>query len=143
MAAALDPDSLSFLDKEIFSELPENQRNELDLVVRAKFKDKDAFCIMMTESQAQAQQNFPRRMFWYFAVLDHRYELPVYPIALFSHSSTKPEADHYDVNFEDGDVLRFRFRTVQLSRLNWRDFLRHENPVACALMTKMGMTAEE
>jgi hypothetical protein len=43
----------------------------------------------------------------------------------------------------DGDVLRFNFRVVQLSKLNWREFLRNENAVACALMTKMGMAPEE
>jgi hypothetical protein len=143
MAEALDPNSLAFLDKEIFSDLPENQRNELDLVVRARFKGQDSFCILMTESQAQPQPAFNRRMFRYFAILDNRYDLPVYPIALFSHSSLKPETDSYNVTFVDGDVLRFKFRVIQLSRLNWREFLRHQNPVACALMTKMGMAPEE
>jgi hypothetical protein len=34
-------------------------------------------------------------------------------------------------------VLHFSFQTIQLNRLNWRDFLRQPNPVAAALMAKM------
>jgi predicted transposase YdaD len=34
-------------------------------------------------------------------------------------------------------VLDFRFHAIQLNQLNWRDFLRHRNPVASALMSRM------
>lgn len=36
-------------------------------------------------------------------------------------------------------VLDFQFRTIQLNRLNWRDFIGQPNPVASALMAKMGI----
>jgi hypothetical protein len=82
-------------------------------------------------------------MFGYFAKLDQKYRLPVYPIALFSHDSPSPEPDSYRVSFPDRDVLRFRFRTIQLKRLRWRKFVRQPNPVASALMAKMGFQAKE
>ena len=43
----------------------------------------------------------------------------------------------YKVSFADGEVLRFRYRVVQLNRLPWRRFLKSDNPVAGALMAKM------
>jgi hypothetical protein len=43
----------------------------------------------------------------------------------------------------DGPVLRFDYRVVQLNRLSWRDFLRHDNPVATALMAKMKIARED
>ncbi|MBP0004458.1 MAG: hypothetical protein J7642_12205 [Cyanobacteria bacterium SBC] len=60
------------------------------------------------------------------------------PIALLSYDIPKrPELDIYQVEFPDGEVLKFRYRVVQLNRLNWRDFLRQPNPIAAALMSKM------
>lgn len=56
---------------------------------------------------------------------------------------TRPEREVYEVVFPDCEVLRFRFRVIQLKRLRWRDFLRHPNPIASALMTKMSFTAAE
>ena len=36
-------------------------------------------------------------------------------------------------------VLAFRFRVVQLNRLDWRAFLKRPNPVAAALRARMGI----
>jgi Domain of unknown function (DUF4351) len=40
-------------------------------------------------------------------------------------------------------VLEFHYRVVQLNRLQWRDFMRHSNPVASALMAKMAIAPED
>ena len=72
------------------------------------------------------------------------HDLPVYPIALFSHDTPRrPEADTYRVNFPDLAVLEFRYRVVQLNRLQWQDFRERANPVASALMAKMEMQPSE
>ena len=143
LARYLDNSSLSFLDKEIFTDLAAGERLEPDLVVRAQFAGQEGCFLIHVENQAQTQPEFGRRMFRYFARLHEQHALPVYPIVLFSHESPVPEPDHYTVVFPDFEVLRFRYRVVQLSRMHWRDFLRRANPVASALMAKMGMTAEE
>jgi hypothetical protein len=39
--------------------------------------------------------------------------------------------------------MEFHFRVIQLNRLDWRDFLRRENPVAAALMAKIKMQPGE
>ena len=49
----------------------------------------------------------------------------------------EPSAHH--VAFPDLAVLDFTYRVIQLNRLNWRDFVRRPNPVASALMAKMGI----
>jgi hypothetical protein len=41
------------------------------------------------------------------------------------------------VEFPDRTVLQFNFASIQLNRLNWRDYLEQQNPVAAALMSKM------
>jgi len=143
LAAYLDPRSLVFLDKELFTDVTSGQRHEADLVARGKFRGQDSFFLVHVEHQAQDQRDFGRRMFGYFARLHEKHDLPVYPIALFSHNQTRPERDRYEVTFPDCEVLRFRFRVIQLKRLHWRDFLRHSNPIASALMARMGFKPEE
>ncbi|MCL1473577.1 DUF4351 domain-containing protein [Argonema antarcticum] len=82
--------------------------------------------------------NFSKRMFRYFARLYEKHDLPVYPIALFSYDiPQRAEPTFHRADFPDFKVLEFNYRVIQLNRLNWRDFLRYQNPAASALMAKM------
>lgn len=140
----LDRDSIEFLDKEIFTDVTEGERREVDLVVKARFRGEDSFFLIHVENQAQPQTEFGRRMFSYFARLHGKHGLPVYPIALFSYDEPqRAEPDEYRVKFSDLDVLTFRFRVVQLNRLDWRNFIERTNPIAAALMAKMRMDPTE
>ena len=70
--------------------------------------------------------------------------MPIYPIALFSHDvPRRPVLDGHRVTFPDLAVLEFRYRVVQLNRLQWQDFRDLPNPVASALMAKMNMETSE
>jgi predicted transposase YdaD len=145
LAAELDPDAAVVpLDKEVFTDVTQCETHEVDLVMRAKLRGEDAFFLIHVESQSTPQSGFPRRMFHYFARLTEKYDLPVYPIVIFSYDTpTRPEPDHYTVAFPDLNVLQFRYRVIQLNRLPWRRFVRQENPVASALMAKMKMLPSE
>lgn len=138
LTAYLDPDSIEFLDKELFTDVTQGDRHEADLVVRARFRGQELCFLIHVEAQAQPQVNFARRMFGYFALLHQKYDLPVYPIAVFTYESPqRPEPAEYRVEFPDLSVLCFRFRAVQLNRLAWRDFVNRTNPIAAALMARM------
>ncbi|GFE71034.1 hypothetical protein CFPU101_36440 [Chroococcus sp. FPU101] len=77
-------------------------------------------------------------MFRYFARLHEKYVLPIYPVVIFSDERPKKAAvSSYQIKFPDFQVLDFNYRTIQLNRLNWRDFLNQPNPIASALMAKM------
>jgi hypothetical protein len=83
-------------------------------------------------------------MFRYFARLYEKYALPVYPVALFSYDApSTPQPTFHRVEFPDKVILQFNYAVIQLNRLNWRDFLQHENPVASALMAKMNIASED
>ena len=70
--------------------------------------------------------------------------MPVYPIALLTYDRPRdPEPDVWRVAFPDKVVLEFRYTVIQLNRLPWRDYLRRDNPVASALMAKMGIAERE
>lgn len=145
--AYLDPDSLIFLDKEIFTDVVAGERHTADLVVKARFRGQPSCFLIHTEPQAARRQRrgkFGARMFDYFARLTATHGLPVYPVALLTYERPRdPEPDVWRVTFPDKVVLEFRYTVIQLNRLRWRDYLRRDNPVAGALMAKMGIAEAE
>ena len=81
----LNRNRLEFMDKEVFTDVTGGDRHEVDLLVKAKFRETDAFFLIHVENQATQQEEFGKRMFRYFARLHEKFDLPVYPIALFSY----------------------------------------------------------
>lgn len=147
VSAYLEPGSLVFLDKEIFTDVTAGERHTADLVAKARFRGQDSCFLIHTEPQASRRQRrgkFGERMFDYFARLTATHRLPVYPIALLTYDRPRdPEPDVWLVQFPDKVVLEFRYTVIQLNRLNWRDYLKRDNPVAGALMAKMGFADNE
>ncbi|OCR00127.1 flagellar assembly protein H [Oscillatoriales cyanobacterium USR001] len=144
VAAYLEADTLEFLDKEVFTDITEGDRYEADLIAKIKFRNQETFFLIHIESQAQYQANFSQRMFLYFSRLSEKYGLPVYPIAVFSFNSPRSQQPKiYQVSFPNKVVLQFDYDVIQLNRLNWRDFLHQQNPVASALMAKMNIRNQE
>ena len=138
MAPYVDRDHIEFLDKEIFTDVSSGDRREADLLIKTKFKGQDACFLIHIEAQSSRQPGFAKRMFLYFAGIFQRLDLPVYPVVICTYDQPRnPEPDHYEVVFPDKRVLRFDFQVIQLNRLNWRDFIRHANPAAVALMARM------
>lgn len=58
----LDPDSLVFLDKEVFTDITAGERYEADLVVKTQFRGEPSCFLIHVEHQAQAEVEFGRRM---------------------------------------------------------------------------------
>ncbi|MGK7905563.1 MAG: Rpn family recombination-promoting nuclease/putative transposase [Hormoscilla sp.] len=145
LLAEIDTSYLEFLEQEIFTELKSGEKYNADLVVKTKFKSGgETFLLIHVENQARYETNFEKRMFRYFAFLSHNHGLPVYPIAVLSFDSPRKEQPNsYEVVIANKVVLQFDYDVIQLNRLNWRDFLRHKNPVATALMTKMKIDKED
>lgn len=140
MAAGIDRDQIEFLDKEVFPDLNSGDRNEVDLLAKVRLQNQEAFILIHVENQSTHQNNFPKRMFNYFSVLHRKFDLPVYPIAIFSYDRpTTPPIDAYSIELFGAKILQFQFQPIQLNRLRWRDFLSRPNPVAIALMTKMSV----
>ena len=144
MIEYLEADSLEFIDKEIFTDITAGARREADLLVKCRFQGREAFFLIHLEHQSKREKDFARRMFFYFARLSEKFALPVYPIALFSYDNPKSaEKSQYVLEFPDRKVVEFNFAVIQLNRLNWRDYLTKDNPVASALMAKMGIETKD
>lgn len=142
--AWLEPNSVIFLDKEVFTDILDGESHQADLVATGRFRGEPTCFLIHFEAQATRQTSFAKRMFKYFARLHEKHGLPVYPVAVLSYDAPRPpEPDSYSVSFPDRTILAFQFRTIQLNRLNWRDFLSSQNPVASALMAKMHIEPEK
>ncbi len=128
----------------MFTDVTAGKRYETDLIVEAKFLGQKTCFLIHVEHQSETEKDFSKRMFRYFARLYEKHDLPIYPVVLYSQDSPKrPEPDNHKISFPDRLVLDFRYRVIQLNRLNWRDFVNKPNPVASALMAKMGITKQE
>jgi len=145
VAAALNREAAIVpMDKEVFTDVTLGEKHEVDVLMKARFRDAEAFFLVHVENQATAQADFPKRMFRYFARLTEKYDLPVYPVVIFSYDAPqRPEPHLFQVTFPGRNVLRFEYAVVQLNRLPWRRFVRQENPVASALMAKMRMRVSD
>ncbi len=140
----LDLDSITFVDKEIFTDLTKGQKKILDVIALTKFQGQDYSFLVHIENQSSNQTDFNQRMFRYFCSLFLKYNRPIYPIAVFSYDFPKRlEKDNFTLDFPHYKVLDFNYKVVQLNQLNWRDFLTQKNPVAAALMAKMNIAKRE
>ena len=134
----LDPDSVEFIDKELFTDLVEGEKKVLDVVALAKFQEQNYSFLIHVEAQSSNQTDFSQRFFKYFCSLYLKYSRPIYPIVVFSYDSPqRQEKDVFTVELPYFEVTKFNYKVVQLNRLNWRDFLKQKNPVSAALMAKM------
>jgi hypothetical protein len=147
----LDLSELFFLPQQYFTDLIDGDRKAIDILVQIPIKpdkittDQSHFTVLVhVENQASSEANFTRRMFFYFAELHRDYRVPIYPIAIFSFDEPqRSEPNQYSISLPELDVLTFNFQAIQLNRLNWRDFLVHQNPVAAALMSKMNISEQD
>lgn len=136
----LDTNSVSLLDKELFTDVTAGDKYETDLIAKVRFLGKPSYFLIHIEAESGAKTKFNQRMFRYFSRLHEKFDLPIYPIVIFSYSSPKTLAiNNYQISFPDLEVLKFNYQVIQLNQLNWRDFLNRQNPVASALMSKMNI----
>jgi hypothetical protein len=147
MHAYIEPDSITFLDRELFADSVEGRMLEPDLVAKVRLRNperSEAYCLIHLEAQSTPEAAFARRMHKYFSRLFDKHDLPVYPIAIFSYDTPRrEEPDTFTISFPGLEVLRFHFQVIQLNRLNWRDFVNKPNPVASALMAKMNIAPQD
>ncbi|MDX2044110.1 MAG: DUF4351 domain-containing protein [Acidobacteriota bacterium] len=140
----LDTRSVEFIEQESADETTQHEKLAVDILVKARFKGRLTCFLIHVEAQASKKRWSGRRMFIYFAAQSNKHDLPLYPIALFSWDRPrKAEPSQYVVDFPNRRVLEFNYDVIQLNRLDWRDFLKSNNPVAIALMAKMNVEPKE
>lgn len=117
VSESLERDSITFLDKKLFSDVTASEKFEVDLLARARVRGEAAFFLIHLEHQSSPQAGFGKRMFRYFARLHEKYDLPIYPIVLFSYDAPKrAEPDRFEVALAGRRILDFHYQVIQLNR---------------------------
>ena len=140
---AIDLERIKFLKQEIFTDVTAGERREVDILVETRLKDEPGLILIHVEPQAYTQSNFNERMFIYFSRLYEKYRRRILPVALFTYDQIRDEPDRLELSFSFLDVMRFRFYKLELKKLDWRDYIKSDNPVAAALLSKMGFSSDE
>jgi len=144
VASQIDRDSIQFLPQEVFTDVTSGEKKFIDLLAQVRYQQKETCFLIHVENQSYTETAFAKRIFKYFARLHEKYDLPIYPVVIFSFDEPKrAEPKIYRVTFPDLNVLEFQFAAIQLNRLSWRDFITQPNPVAAALMAKMNIPPRE
>jgi hypothetical protein len=144
VAARLDFNRITFLDKEVFTDLPEGEQRDADLVAQAYTLDGELeFVLIHIEVQAWRRGTFPARMHAYYMMLFLRHRVPVLPIAIFLSPGAGglTEEHHYERVF-DRQVVHFTYPAVGLPDMEADDYLLLNSPLACALSALMRVSKQ-
>lgn len=136
-AARLDFETLHFVDKEVFANVPEGKAREADVVARLETRDGGPELVLVhVEVQAEPKSDFPRRMFEYYALLRLHYGLPVFPIALYLRRGPRSRLAEYREALFGQELLLFRYHSVALARLPAEEYV-GTSPLGAALSALM------
>ena len=141
--AGIDFESIKPMSEELYTDLIDGENRRVDIVIEAKLKGTDTLIIVHVEPQSTHQTDFHQRMYHYFSLLYNKYRMPILPIAIFSYDDKHTELNRFTIKFPFFHVLTFDFLMLELKKKNWRDYLESDNPVAAALLSKMGYKEEE
>ncbi|MEQ6378296.1 transposase, partial [Bacillaceae bacterium S4-13-56] len=139
----IDFRQVKFLSQEVYTDVIVGEKYKVDILVETKLKGEDGLVNIHVEPQSYHQEEFNERMFIYFSRLFEKYRRKILPIALFSYDFIKNEPNNFSMTFSAQPILDFNYLTIELKKEDWRNYLRKYNPVAAALLSKMGYNESE
>jgi hypothetical protein len=140
---AIDLKQIHFLQQELFTDVTRGDQHLVDILVQTRLREDPGIVLVHVENQASIQREFCERMFVYFSRLYQEHRCRILPIAVFSYPQKRDEPDYFKLEFPFMPVLDFRFLILELRKQNWRNYIRGNNPVAAALLSKMGYQEKE
>jgi hypothetical protein len=147
-AAALDFNTLRFVDKELVVNLPSQELRITDLVAEvATWQGEPEVIILHIEVEGRgalwARQALPQRMSEYYALLRILRRQRVLPIALVLLPNAGGLSwQTYSEELLGHELLRFRYGQVGLRDLAAEGYLQQLEPVAASLATLMRAESE-
>ena len=135
----LDFRSVEFLDKEVFTDLGEGSSRQADVVAKLATLDGHAELLLVhCEVQAKPERDFGARMLEYYSLLRARYRIPIFPVAVYLRGgSAGVSSEKHRVELFGQEILRFRYRSVALARLDAEEYRNGVGPVGAALAALM------
>jgi len=142
-AAALDLDTVTFVNPETFTDIPQGERRTADLVARVRtIMGGPELVLLHTEVQRKREPDFPQRMWEYYHLLRLRERLPVIPIALVLYPGREGITfEEYSEGVFGRAYVTFRYLQISLPRLPADDYLAR-GPLAAGLASLMRPAAK-
>ena len=143
VAARLDFTRVTFLDKELFTDLIEGDQREADLIAQVYTLDGQPEIVLLhVEVERQRRLTFPARMHDYYHALRLRKKAAVYPIVVYLSPGAGGlvRETHVDMVFDE-EVDRFTYQAVGLPDLSADDYRDSENILASGLSALMRVSA--
>jgi hypothetical protein len=133
-APRLRLDEAVFVDKEVFTDWPDGNRRELDLLARVPVEQEEVCLLVHVEIESRASSAMKRRLWGYYMQIRLKYKLLVLPI-LINLRGGRPGVELVAVEegFEPLATGTFRYRALGLSGCRAADWLARPEPVAWAL----------
>ena len=101
--------------------------------------------ILLIHIEVQGQwtrRRVPARMYQYYSLLSSRYRLPIFPIAVYLRGGKEGLAvEEQRVQLYGREVLRFRYESVRLARLDVEEYREKGGPAGAALGALMDRTS--
>lgn len=128
------PESISFLDKEVFLETPEGRRREADLVAALSGRRGRQEVLVHVEIERRFRGDMGYRLWRYSHQLHVRYGRPVISIVMYLRGGPPggERTDHVE-RAADWEVHRFRYLAFGLSKAPAEGLLDRPEPLAWAI----------
>jgi predicted transposase/invertase (TIGR01784 family) len=143
VSSLIDSKHIIFMPQEVIVDILAKDKHIVDILVETRFKDEEGIVLIHVENQSQKVPGYNEKMFRYYSRLYEKYRKKILPVIVYAHKEKAREAESFEIVFSFLPVLAFNFLAVHLVRENWRDYIRKNNPVAAALLSKMNYTEEE
>lgn len=139
VAARLDFSRVTFIDKELFTDLPDGSQREADLVAQVYTLDGEPEIILAhIEVEARRKNSMPLRMFEYYMMLRLRHRIPTFPIVVYlSPGAGGLTAETHEDRVFDHLVNLFTYQAVGLPDLQADDYHGDTNLLGAALSALM------
>jgi predicted transposase YdaD len=139
-AARLDFQTLRFVDKEAFANVPDGTVREADVVARLHTHEGEPELVLVhIEIQTEPEGDFPHRMFEYYSILRLHYRIPVFPVVVYLRHGPSSRIAEYRESLFEQDLLVFRYHTLALARLPAEEYV-ETGPLGAALSALMAVS---
>lgn len=142
----IDYSHTRLLMQELLVDVVGAEARQLDLLIETKLKGIDAYILIHLEPQSYRDPRFVERMYIYFGRLYEKYRAGhrlIVPIAIFTGDGMRDEPDTLRMALPWHEIMRFQMLKLELGRQDWRKFVDSDNPVAAALLAKMGYNKKD
>lgn len=138
LAARLRLERVQFLDKQSFTDWPEGDRREMDLLAEVPLAADDRPLLVHVEIEARARRTMKDRLWRYYMQLRLRYGLPVVPILLnLKGGPAGVTFETLEEGLLDLEIARFRHCRFGLSGCLAEEYLARPEPLAWGLAALM------